>query len=119
MKIEVGRFYKARDGRKAFIIECKDGEYLGAIKSEDSATGYWGQRWQEDGVCKELGASKLVSEWEEPKPRLKAYLVKEFNPTDNSPAGYTLRLGRGDVELGENLLRPDWIKEFDEPEEEK
>lgn len=70
MKIEVGKFMKTRDGRKVRIYAvdgCGNEHVHGAILLDENL--WLAEVWDDEGVsgCPgELGASDIVSEWEEP-----------------------------------------------------
>jgi len=66
MKIEAGKSYRTRNGRKAVVFGiAPDGFYNVAGYVEG---GYGVLVWSEDGTCSTCETLKLVSEWEEPKP---------------------------------------------------
>lgn len=62
LKLEVGKCYKTRDGRKAFVsyYDKNKNEYLGCIQDEDVVV-YWCENglWYENEESNE----DLVSEW--------------------------------------------------------
>lgn len=108
MKIEVGKYYKTRGGRKVRIYAV-DGECLysvhGALFEADNK-GWICCVWTEEGrlISNTEADYDIVSEWTEPKPRLYAYL-------DN--LGDIRFHGASDIDLG-HLRRAPWL---DEPEE--
>ena len=80
LKIEPGKFYKTRDGRKVRIYTVD-----GALNEPIHGAILYGHGWQSnswarsDGrwsLCLGTGRTDIVAEWEEPKPRRKAYVDK-------------------------------------------
>jgi len=73
MEIKPGK-YKTRDRRQAVVLEVFDGMAFGRIKS---AEDYWSAtEWELNGAYHNNGQTSqadLVSEWEEPKPRLRVW----------------------------------------------
>jgi hypothetical protein len=101
MKIEVGKFYKTRNSRKARIYATDGGsqncQIHGAILVPGS--GWLSTSWS-NGVHNAVAHVRdddLVSEWEDPKPRLLAWLngsvliggnrILNFLPEDTMPGG--------------------------------
>jgi hypothetical protein len=79
MKIEVGKFYKTRDGRKAriYAVDGRDYTKIHGAVFEDG--GWASLTWFENGIFYIDGKEyvlDLVSEWEEPKPRMLAYFSR-------------------------------------------
>ena len=103
MKIEVGKFYKTRDGRKARIYALDGlGRYHvhGAIlKGDRWVVETWAntgvETWANTGeyYCSVVSSgSDLISEWKEPKPRFLAWVGATgwLYFTSNEPApGWT------------------------------
>lgn len=87
MKIEVGKFYKTRDGHKVRIYAI-DGYSRFPIHGAKLFGGDWIQtKWEPDGFWNSNTESvdDIVSEWSEPKPKLKAWIVDgklEFQESD-------------------------------------
>ncbi len=87
MKLEAGKFYRTRDGRKARIYAVDGaGQYPahGAILCDSVWfmsiwTAYGSSDFRGNGTVGDV--CDLVSEWTEPKPRLLAYRVKRFTDT--------------------------------------
>ncbi len=86
MKIEAGKYYKTRDGRKARVYvtdaENRDFPVHGFLSGEQLM-------WTLEGtfyVSLDPSVRDLVSEWVEPKPRLLAYgdsgIVRVIPETD-------------------------------------
>ena len=81
MKIEVGKFYKTRDGKKARIY-ATDGSgkhsIHGAVFFDNSWLSHrWtSYTWTDEGIYRngDTDGLDLVSEWEEPKPKFKAWI---------------------------------------------
>lgn len=99
MKIEVGKFYKTRNGKKATIYDTDiDSNFCihGSINNRYQA------RWTTKGVAYYFhsifgGPDDIISEWVEPRPRLKAYLNVDNNtimmlPLDQITTIYLKRL---------------------------
>lgn len=116
MKIEVGKFYKTRDGRKVRIYAvdgADNGRIHGATLQKD---GWYTCEWYKYGrYFTVLGNRKedIVSEWVEPspeKPKLKAWISTCLDGT----GGYFIRFS--DTAPGVNFQRAVWL---DEPEESK
>lgn len=107
MKIEVGKFYKTRDGRKARIYTLDAGgtrPIQGAVNDD----GIWRmEAWYTSGKYIFDGAAltDIVSEWTEPKPRMLAYLTN---------TGGVVFLAESEAQIPRNLTRAPWL---DEPEE--
>ncbi len=77
MKIEAGKFYKARNGDKVEIIHIHHGvshPAIGYIGKETSV-----RDWHIDGKysSEKIGHLDLVSEWEEPRPQMLAYVHRQ------------------------------------------
>lgn len=73
MEIKPGK-YRCRDGVQAVVLEIFEGELYGRVRHRD---GVWhSHRWNIDGKvymnC--VSALDLIAPWEEPKPRLRAYI---------------------------------------------
>lgn len=73
MEIKPGK-YRCRDGVQAVVLEIFEGELYGRVRYRD---GVWhSYRWNIDGKvymnC--VSALDLIAPWEEPKPRLRAYI---------------------------------------------
>lgn len=66
LKLEVGKFYKTRDGRKAWVVECtdKNGVYPFVVAAQKERNVYSvakdGRRYFED-----TDRTDLVAPWEE------------------------------------------------------
>lgn len=80
MKIELNKFYKTRSDRKARIYAIekdKEGRTIihGAILGD---TGWKMQAWFPDGKADSMisfyNGDDIISEWQEPKPHLYAWL---------------------------------------------
>jgi len=90
MEIKVGTFYKTRNGRKARIYAL-DGvplqsEIHGAIT--DPVLEKWGNiTWFSNGGFIKGPDHRLdiVSEWEEPKPKLKAWVNEQNGAVELNP----------------------------------
>lgn len=108
MEIKVGKFYKTRDGKKARIY-ATDGYFPihGAVKEE---LGWLSYKWDADGSFNcQSGESRydIISEWEEPKPRLRAWIHGDG----------TVKLGSGiSIEYSPKLGPPKRAPWLDEPE---
>jgi hypothetical protein len=82
MKIEPNRFYKTRDGRKAEVVrelKSRSSERFIAVLS-DPEIGEYVRLYNDGGRYvgnDRVGVSPadIISEWEEPKPRMLAYLI--------------------------------------------
>jgi len=80
MKIEVGKYYKTRDGRKAFVAFCTPspcliGPYVGYVETETNLI----YNWLGDGAASMRASSNnkydLIEEWKEPKSGVKYFNV--------------------------------------------
>lgn len=82
MKIEVGKFYKTRDGRKVTIYAIQhncDFEYpICGHMEGDAEFSTWTINGSNGSLGYTLYPEDIVSEWEEPRPRVLAYMV--INP---------------------------------------
>ncbi len=112
MKIEVGKEYRRRDGKKAKCVhEFKNAKkYPYVIVGDDFFDSY---------NCTSIGevhtgidpGLDLISPWEEPKPRLKAWIAL-IGPTSG------IYFSRFDTESpGDDFIRAPWLDE--RPEESK
>jgi hypothetical protein len=102
MKIEVGKLYRTRDGHKVRIYAI-DGL---RVSWQDVAPnhGAWFEEnygwiqasWLDDGSVsgKDGVGLDIVSEWEEPRPRLYAYLKLPERVVCFFPAGEPVTLSR-------------------------
>ena len=111
MKIEAGKFYKTRDGRKARIY-CLDGGSLpihGGVLYEN---GFCPCQWLEDGRFDTYESrADLVSEWTEPKPRMLAWMC-----TTSPNGAYCYFFPEDQTPKGTGWTRAPWL---DEPKESK
>lgn len=62
LKIECGKFYKTRDGRKVCICFYINNSYVGAVENDGFA-----RRWLPNGKGYHSSGFDLVSEWKEDK----------------------------------------------------
>lgn len=60
LKLEVGKCYRTRDGRKAFIFVKDDYNYRGVVAGLNSAFFYWDEQGKLDIINYE---NEIVSEW--------------------------------------------------------
>lgn len=76
MEFKVGRFYKTRDGRKARVI-CVDALNnwpLVALVLTDGSEVYFDYNLSGRRHPRDTYPTDLVAEWEDPRPRMLAYL---------------------------------------------
>lgn len=98
MKIEPNRFYKTRCGLKARIYAV-DGTQIHSYENIHGAVfamdGWFSKTWCKDGSygASEEGLYDLISEWGEPKPKLKAYIYSGniYFPEDCENVGHMKR----------------------------
>lgn len=66
MKLEVGKFYKTRSGKKAKVCDKIEDFFIG-VEFLSNVSGYSLHRWSHSGVDS-FGpeSDDLISEWEEP-----------------------------------------------------
>lgn len=88
MKIEVGKFYKTRDGHKV-RISANDGVLSDAIHGAVLNYSCWiSCNWRGGGKSSDGIENDIVSEWTEPKPKLKAWVcgigIGAYEPGDVS-----------------------------------
>jgi hypothetical protein len=98
MKLEAGKFYKTRDGSKAYVACIEppfrvdsDERVCGYVESSQSAC-----TWCTDGSWIEVDTSPqdLVAEWVESKPRLRAWFNDDTGAvtlTNNPSTGHWRR----------------------------
>lgn len=104
MKIEVGKLYETRDGRKVRVYAREEiyiresdsmvGEIHGAIQSNEIWHGHvWNLKGKQNNTSDQFD-SDIVSEWVEPKPKMQAWIQKiqlcdkqfvAFFPEGNDP----------------------------------
>ena len=73
MEIKPGR-YRTRSGKEAVITEIFENCAFGRYRADNHAFGWFGYAWALNGkadICH--NNLDLVSEWEEPKPRLRVW----------------------------------------------
>lgn len=86
-KIEVGTEYKTRDGRKARIYAV-DGRPMKPVQGAIYTDGTWDMcEWTLLGKYGGHEGRDLVSEWTEPKPRLKAWII-DHNDGDSDRSAF-------------------------------
>ncbi len=101
MKIEVGKFYSTRNGKKVRIYATDSLDYYPIHGGFERSQNIWVARvWAIDGthitgICGDLD---IVSEWVEPKPKMLAFrsqasgIIYMFSGEYNTPEtafGYT------------------------------
>lgn len=109
MVIEVGKFYRTRDGRKAVVYSFygekgTEDEIHGAIRAIDNDV--WLPRcWSIGGNFMKKCESDcdLVAEWVEPKPKLLGY-VTNYGKVRLFPEGFECS-----PQLSEQLTRCSWL----------
>ena len=118
MKLEVGKFYKTRDGRKAEVVYINEEwtEYERAIiKFEGKGYGHTyslnGTYYPGGGACN----NNLIEEWKEPiKYSVECYVnlthvklfdslvghlcIKEWNPSSGTPLDHKVRITIEEIE---------------------
>lgn len=116
MKIEVGKFYKTRNGRKVRIYAIdgqKEHPVHGAIC--DSQNNEWyPDSWSFNGEYSRIFGDPLsiVAEWEEPKPKLKAWICKNSGTSMKDTVGMVLFSKDGLVSFnGQEWQRAEWLDE--------
>lgn len=96
MQIEVGKYYKTRDGRKAFIAaklpNPSDEPYIGYA---EYTHGQIVESWYEDGsyITDQSSGNDLIEEWKEPKSG-----VRYVNIYDNPDARSYIYLTRKEAD---------------------
>lgn len=73
MEIKPGK-YRCRDGRQAVVLEVFDGKAYGRLHYGDNE--WHSHDWSMSGQTFDTlqGPRDLIAPWEEPKPRLRAYI---------------------------------------------
>jgi len=111
MKIEVGKFYKTRDARKVriYAIDGGDGDPVHGAQFHDKE--WLAYQWDDDGnfVTDRDDDNDIVSEWEDPKPRLLGWITFDGALRFNSDPKMN-----SDKSGHERWKRAPWL---DEPEE--
>lgn len=79
MKLEAGKYYKTRNGRKVMILKSDLKNYyeaIGYFLCDDTSNEETIVHWKADGRAFVSNKSSLdiISEWEEQKPRMLAYI---------------------------------------------
>lgn len=69
IKLEAGKFYRTRDGRKAFVVFVQPPEGMGHRYPVLGYHGEYSGNWTSDGKWNDGGESQndLVAEWLEPR----------------------------------------------------
>jgi hypothetical protein len=90
MKLEAGKYYKLKDGSKAYILGRE--RLIDKWRGEYCHTQWYPTSWTFDGICLLPNRMELdiVSEWKEPI-KGEAYLIQKenrtpavlFNPSDS------------------------------------
>lgn len=104
LKIEKDRFYKTRVGLKAIVYAVYEDHIHGAIlRDPEPQLQLW---WSGGHVCfnKTESVFDIVSEWEEPKSKLKAWLNEEGQQ-------YRLMFVEEGNEAPVGWFRADWLDE--------
>ena len=87
MKIEVGKFFKTRDGHKVriYAVDCGYDEPVhGAMLIDDQ---WVSESWDYNKKHRCDDDFDIISEWEDPKPRLKAWIR---NHPERAGGGYVV-----------------------------
>ncbi len=107
MKLEVGKFYRTRDGRKVIILR-NVGLWEGFLFG---GSHYY---FLENGYCRENSSLSLIMEWEgefDDKQEPNALLKSHVHIREND-IGITVRLRNGAVRLITGVLEPFGDNEF-------
>lgn len=113
MKIEKDKFYKTRAGNKVRIY-ATDGLNLYPVHGAVLLAGFWAPiQWTSLGKFYERGDADgdIISEWEEPKPKLKAWILAcDDNPL--SKQVYSIRFSEeAPYDRTKHWLRASWLDE--------
>ncbi len=88
MKIEVGKLYRTRDGRMACvlgIIDCRSpfSKAIGWVRTHGDQDPY---HWDNNGRWGGAPCNAdIVAEWEDPKPKLRAWILVESERAQKNP----------------------------------
>lgn len=81
MKLEAGKYYKTRDGRKAYVAALRED----AIPDECAVgwvlrdSGYWESCWwSANGVFEAISEFNLIAEWTEPEAKVERWLYAKY-----------------------------------------
>lgn len=113
MTIEPNKFYKTRSGLKARIYAVDGGEGKNIAHGAILYDWGWAQDlWYSNGSFLSLHTDDkdLVSEWTEPKPKLKAWLG-ELNTKERLTIVHFSESEEPPLEMDRNWKRAEWLDE--------
>lgn len=78
MKIEVGKFYRDREGRKVRIYAVEDTQFKGIHGAFLNGNMWCSNVWTIHGTDEcGYGSFDIAAEWEEPGPKLEAWIRED------------------------------------------